>query len=185
MPTHGLGVALLERLWVLDLAYRDCLYLFRGQDTKLDRARSLDRPRDTQKVGQPRDRFRVGEGWDQRWGSRGRGRDALGRVSKLVSQHDVPVLLASALAGGVGREEWRRVGGWARRDETRRRGTARERAGERRERESSWMSVRACTAVLSRPEQLCVAVERERETRLVLASSSFRLDSTRSFALRG
>ena len=52
--THGLGVALLERLWVLDLAYRDCLYLFRGQDPKLDRARSLDRPRDTQKVGQPK-----------------------------------------------------------------------------------------------------------------------------------
>ena len=63
--THGLGVALLERLWVLDLAYRDCLYLFRGQDTELDRARSLDRSRDKRSVSRRRRSFRVGEGWDQ------------------------------------------------------------------------------------------------------------------------
>lgn len=56
--THGLSVALLERLWVLDLAYRDCLYLFRRQDAKLDRARSLDRPvsSEGEGFGQPKGR---------------------------------------------------------------------------------------------------------------------------------
>lgn len=42
--TDGLRAALLIRLWVLDLAYRHCLDLFRGQDAELDGPRSLDRP---------------------------------------------------------------------------------------------------------------------------------------------